>query len=317
MIVTVTPNPALDHTYRIDRLEVGEPNRVNAPAVRAGGKGLNVTRVLRQQGQPSHAVTTAGGASGVLLAADIDASGLPITLMPVGTPTRSSIAIVDLMGDATTVLNEVGSPLDEAELAALVGAVGRELASASCLVVSGSLPPATAEGFAADLVDTARAAGVPTIVDAMGDALLLAASAGAAVLKPNRRELAATTKTDDPLAGARLLTGRGAGLVVVSLGTEGMLAVPREGDALHAALPLSFSGNPTGAGDAAVAALAVGLLETASTTVASGVWSREELEPMLRRAVVWSAASVLAPLAGELAPGHDALGDRVGFEVWR
>ncbi|MFP3380410.1 PfkB family carbohydrate kinase, partial [Bacillus sp. SIMBA_069] len=94
------------------------------------------------------------------------------------------------------------------------------------------------------------------LIDAVGPALLLAVEAGADVVKPNRRELAETTGEDDPVEGARRLLDRGARLVLVSLGADGLLAVPRTGAPLHARLPEPLTGNATGAGDAAVAAVA-------------------------------------------------------------
>jgi fructose-1-phosphate kinase PfkB-like protein len=143
--------------------------------------------------------------------------------------------------------------------------------------------------FCADLVRFAHEAGVPAVVDAVGAALLAAASAGADVVKPTSAELSLTTGVTAPIAGARILLEHGAGLALVSLGADGMLAVTPE-KALHARLPQPLEGNPTGAGDAAVAAVAVHLAQ-----------GDEDLIAMLERATAWSAAAVLRPLAGEIA----------------
>lgn len=290
MILTVTPNPAIDLTYRVAALEPGETHRVEAPAARAGGKGLNVARVIAQTGGAAFALTTAGGAAGLRLADDLEAAGLPSELIPVAAATRSSVAIVDEGSGVTTILNEAGGGLSPTEWTALAEAVERLAVPATAIVGSGSLPPGAPDGFYADLVAVARRRGVPSVIDATGRPLLAAAEAGADVLKPNRRELADTVGTDDPVVGARALLTAGAGLVLVSLGAEGMLAVTAT-DVFSARLPQALRGNATGAGDAAVAAVA--------TALASGV---ADPQTLVRRATAWSAAAVVAPLAGELDP---------------
>ncbi|WP_223691678.1 1-phosphofructokinase family hexose kinase [Leifsonia poae] len=301
MILTVTPNPAIDVTYRVSALDIGESHRVS-PATRAGGKGINVARVIAQTGGHAFALTTAGGAAGLRLADDLQASGLPHELIPVAAPTRSSVAIVDGASGLTTIFNETGDPLSEKEWTAFDDAVDRLAVAATCLVGSGSLPPGAPIDFYARLVRVASTCGIPSIVDATGPGLLLAAEAGADVLKPNRRELAESTGEDDPIVGAARLLERGAGLVLVSLGEQGMLAVPASNPsrALRAALPQPLHGNATGAGDAGVAAVAACL--------AAGITDPATL---LSRATAWSAAAVLAPLAGELDPSYADLETRL------
>ncbi|MDN4616101.1 1-phosphofructokinase family hexose kinase [Leifsonia sp. F6_8S_P_1B] len=300
MILTVTPNPAIDLTYRVSALETGETHRVAPPAVRAGGKGLNVARVLQQTGAASFVLTTAGGASGVRLADDLETSGVPNELVTVQAPTRSSIAIVDERGGETTVLNETGGALSAAEWTALNDAAARLALPATCVVGSGSLPPDTPDAFYAGLVAIASERGLPSVMDATGPALLLAAEARPTVLKPNRRELAETTGEADPVTGASVLLNAGAALVLVSLGADGMLAVRRGADVLHARLDRRLTGNATGAGDAAVAAVA--------SCLADGT---DDPAVLLCRAVAWSAAAVVAPLAGELDPAYAAYEERV------
>lgn len=293
MILTVTPNPAIDLTYRVAALEIGQTHRVSPPAVRAGGKGLNVARVIAQTGGAAFALTTAGGPAGLRLAEDLEASGIPSELVPVAAPTRSSVALVEDGTGLATILNESGSPLTAAEWTALRDAAERLAVPATAVTGSGSLPPEAPAEFYAELVQLARFHSVPSVIDATGTALLLAAEAGATAIKPNRRELAETVGSDDPVAGARTLLDAGAGLVLVSLGAEGMLAVAPGIAPIAARLPEPLRGNPTGAGDAAVAAVA--------SALANG-----ETDPsaLLRRATAWSAAAVLAPLAGELDPEY-------------
>ncbi|MFT4234059.1 MAG: 1-phosphofructokinase family hexose kinase [Microbacterium sp.] len=292
MIVTVTPNPALDMTWHVERITPGESHRVDTGRTRAGGKGINVARVAHAQGAEAVAVTTAGGATGEEFYTELKASGVPHRLVPVAAPTRRSVALVDASLGDTTILNERGSALTDDEWAHLTTAIGLD---GDVLVVSGSLPPGTPDDFIPRLVSGDR----PVIVDTSGPALLRAAEAGAWLVKPNRDELAEATGLSDPVTGARELLRMGAGTVLVSLGADGMLAVTADA-LLHAQLPEALAGNPTGAGDAAVAAVAV--LRDAGII---------DLTTLLRRAVAWSAAAVLMPLAGDIHPTWPDLEARV------
>ncbi|WP_270410795.1 1-phosphofructokinase family hexose kinase [Microbacterium maritypicum] len=289
MILTVTPNPALDLTWRVERLVEGGTHRADAGAARAGGKGLNVARVAHAEGTEVLAVTTLGGRVGEEFAAELIASGVPHALVPVAAETRRSIAVVDeTLGD-TTIINERGVNPTDVEWAAVLAEVVERLSGARVLVVSGSVPPGAPESLIPMLIAVGKDAGVPVIVDTSGPALLRAADAGATVLKPNAAELVEATGVADPVEGARSLIARGTELVLLSLGAEGMLAVTATA-LVHARLDEPLAGNPTGAGDAGVAACAV--------LYADGVRDPEQI---LRRATAWSAAAVLTPLAGDIS----------------
>lgn len=293
MILTVTANPALDLTWEIGRIEIGGTHRADTGRARAGGKGLNVARVAHAQGFEVQALTTFGGATGEELREELASSGVPHVLLPVAAATRRSIAWVDRSLGDTTIVNERGISGSREEWAEFVAAVFEQAAAASVVVISGSFPPGAPEGLLEALV--AAAGERPVLVDTSGAALLAAADAGVAVLKPNLAELVDATGIADPIDGARELLRRGAGLVLLSLGAEGMLAVTTD-EVLQARLPEALAGNPTGAGDAAVAA--------AATLIDAG---ESDAEIILRRATAWSAAAVLMPLAGEISPQHAQL----------
>lgn len=298
MILTITPNPALDVTYALDSLELGASHRVRQPVTKAGGKGINVASVAHAQGSEVHVITTGGGAAGDLLASDLTTRGLPATITQLSAETRRSTAIVTSNGEAT-LLNEIGRSLTPDELQALAVSVREHAGQARVVVLSGSLPPSQETDIVATLLDAAG--DVPTIVDTSGSGLLAAAEAGATLLKPNQAELAAATGISDPELGARHLLERGAQFVVVSLGAEGMFIVQANTDAvLHARIATPLIGNPTGAGDAAVAAIA-------QVVDREGAPTPEHLPDMLRRAVAWSAAAVLCPQAGDISPRHREL----------
>ncbi|GAB2509922.1 1-phosphofructokinase family hexose kinase [Paramicrobacterium agarici] len=294
MIITVTPNPALDATITLDRLTPGATHRVAPAELRAGGKGVNVARVLTDQGEDAVAIAPVSATEAAFSA---DLGDVPHSLVGTPWPLRRSTAIVETEGGTTTVINESGSPQPLTVWTELHDVVTSRLPRARCLVVSGSTPPEAPDDLAADLIAPANAAGVATIADATGAQLLGAARAGAQLLKPNRDELRDTTGESDAVAGAHALQNLGAGIVVVSLGEEGMIAVPADGAPVrHARLDRVLRGNPTGAGDAAVASLAAHLA------------AREtDIDALLRRAVAWSAAAVLMPLAGSIHSSHTDL----------
>lgn len=313
MILSITPNPALDETYDVDHLAVGGTNRVPAPSVRAGGKGLNVARVLHGQGLVAHAIATRGGGTGEIFAAELSVSGIAHTLVPVTPATRRSFALVDSSSGETTIFNENGGGLEAAEWNALQQAVEDTIRRARVVVGSGSLPGSAAASTAKDevaghgagfypwLVRAAHAQGVPCIIDTSGAGLLEAAKAGADVLKPNHHELLEATGQTDVCEGAAVLLKLGAGRVLVSSGEEGLtlFEAASPGHRVSARLPEPLPGNPTGAGDACVAALASGLAEGLDSVA------------LVCRAAAWSASAVLMPAAGELHPSHPELAARL------
>ncbi|MFI7123741.1 1-phosphofructokinase family hexose kinase [Amycolatopsis sp. NPDC049868] len=281
MIVTVTPNTALDVTYTVDGLRAGDVHRVREARHRAGGKGVNVARVLHALGADVRAIFTAGGTTGSAVVGDLAAAGIPASAVPIGGETRRTITVLADDG-SVTLLNEPGPRLTEDEWQTFATAVrARE---PDVLVCSGSLPPGA--GGYAGLLDAKL-----SILDTSGEALLAGLAGKPSVVKPNADELREVTGLRDPVAAAAELRKAGAGAVVVSLGAEGLLAVTGSGT-WHAAPSTVLSGNTTGAGDAVVAALALGLSRA------------ESWQDILRRAVALSGAAVLGPLAGDVDLAH-------------
>ena len=300
MILTVTLNPALDLTYRLAAVRKHAGNRAPSFLQQAGGKGVNVARVLAALDQAATVTGLAGGHNGRALRADLAAAGLRDELVEVAGETRRTVAVAD--DQDTTVFLEPGPQVTTAEWRRFLEQYQRLLRDASAVVLSGSLPPGLPADAYRTLIELARSHGVPTVLDAEGHALLRALPAGPAVVKPNAHELAAATGTADPVRGVERLRAAGAAAVVASLGPDGLLAATPEG-AWRARPPEPLPGNPTGAGDSAVAALALGLSTGAP-------WPER-----LRQAVALSAATVLAPQAGHYdSDAYHQLLDRVLVE---
>jgi len=287
VIVTVTLNPALDVTYRLDRLRPGSTNRVHSVAERAGGKGVNVARVLAARGRAVRVVGPAGGASGELLRADLDRAGLPHLLTPIQGTTRRTVAVVAAEDDETTGLWEPGPEISAEEWRRFTERdFPAALAGATVAVLSGSLPPGLPVDAYAVLLSLAADQGVPTVLDADGEPLRTALAARPTLVKPNAEEAERATGAADPHTAADRLRALGAGTAVVTAGTNGLFG-STDGLRWHTPVPRQVRGNPTGAGDAATAALALAL--------ADGLpWPQATAD-----AAALSAAAVAAPLAGD------------------
>ena len=287
MILTVTPNPALDITYQVDHLKRGVSFRVT-PLAEAGGKGLNVARVLAALGNEVSATGPLGGANGLRVRELLEKTAVVPKFIASQVPTRQTINVVD--DSDATIFNEAGLPQTEElwERLSHVILAGRAKEVTDC----GSFPPHTAPGTLTKLLAAARSAGSNTVVDTSGQALVAAAQAGADLLKPNEVELAEATGENALQAGATRLLGLGAKAVVCSRGAAGLSAFT---PSLQVNVPpgVRLHGNPTGAGDSLVASLAASLAKTGEIPT-----SKPELTSWLNRASALAAATVAAPTAG-------------------
>ena len=287
MILTVTLNAALDVTYGISgELTPHRTHRVRTIATHAGGKGVNVARVLHALGDGVLATGLLGGPTGAQVRAQLDVEGVPNAFVAIESETRRTVVITDTVG--ATGLWEAGPAVTAAEWAEFGRKFGELLQSAEVVVLSGSLPRGVPNAAYADLLNFARAAGIPAVLDTDGEALRLGIAARPDLVKPNAAELATLVggtvdSVADAVSAGRIALTFGADAIVVSLGAAGVvLAVPT--GSLHASLPQPIAGNPTGAGDACTAALA--------RTIGQP-WRERLID-----AVALSAASVPTPAAG-------------------
>ena len=282
MIVTVPPNPSIDRTIHIDRLERGALIRADAATSEAAGKGLNVARALKGQGVETLAVLPMARESAATYLALLDGA-VGVEPVPVAGSVRVNISLVEPDGTVTKV-NEPGPPLTEAEVEAILGAVAAA-PPASWIVGCGSLPPGAPADFYARL--RGLAADVPdrrVAVDSSGDALFAAVLGGVSLVKPNLAELEAMADRSLPTIGAAIdaateLVGRGAGAVLVSLGPDGALYLDGDGAIAHAEAEIEDVVNTVGAGDALLA----GFLASGADAAA------------LPEAIAWSVAAVRSP----------------------
>lgn len=301
MIVTVTPNPSVDQTVLVDAIARGAVNRAKSVRLDPGGKGVNVSRALTAHGTPTTAVLPVGGSQGRVLRDLLADEGVEVVPVPISTGTRSNIGIIEPDG-TTTKVNQPGPVLAADEQDRLLAAVVAELRRGpTWLVGSGSLPPGLSEDFYARLVLAAAEHGVPVAIDTTRSPLLLAARAGADLLKPNDEELAQVTghtlaTLGDVIAAAESLRAVGC-QVVVSLGARGALLVDDRGAVLAAATAATTRSpvSTVGAGDSLLA----GYLHAGTNDAAA-----------LATGVAWGTAAVSLP--GSKMPGPS---DVAGIDV--
>jgi len=287
VILTVTLNAALDATYFIEGdLNPGETHRVCAIAERAGGKGVNVARVLHQLGEDVIATGLVGGRTGDHVQSLLDAEGVSAAFVRIAGESRRTTVVV--AASSATGFWEPGPAVTGAEWADFRAGFERLLARADTVVLSGSLPPGIPVEAYADLIRLARAAEVPTLLDADGDALRFGIAAGPAVVVPNAAELAElSSQPVDGIASAeragRSALTMGGQAVVATLGVRGVVLI-EPGRCLRAWPLHPVAGNPTGAGDACVAGLA---------RTVGRPWAER-----LSEAVALGAAAAAVPTAG-------------------
>lgn len=294
MILTVTLNAALDVTYEVDRLVPHATHRVTRTQARAGGKGVNVASVLHALGIPVIATGLVGGPTGDLILADLSVRGIQHDFVAVHGDSRRTVNVVSAATGDSTIFNEAGPVITDDEWTAAVATIGSlvESHAPGVVALSGSLPRGLADTAYATLVKVAADRGALTVVDAGGAVLAAAAAAHPDVVKPNLAEVEAATGLTDIAAGAAALRALGARDVVVSSGADGATVVTAEGHIVTVRPGERLTGNPTGAGDAMVAAICAGLAGGDSWPIT------------LTDAVAWAGAAVLDPRAGELDP-HD------------
>ena len=199
MILTVTPNAAVDRTYRIDGFALDRVNRPSEAFTVAGGKGINVARVYQTLGGRAIATGFLGGNNGRIVAEALEREGIANACVPVTGETRLCIAVIDPSTGSQTEINERGAVVSTEDVEMLIHRVDSLLTQNAFefVVLSGSLPPGVPLTLYADLIGVAHRAGVRTVLDSSGAALRQGLYARPWMVKPNRAELAAI-RNDDP-----------------------------------------------------------------------------------------------------------------------
>lgn len=291
MILTVTLNPAVDKTYRTEELFCGRVNRMRSVTNIAGGKGINVSKILRQYDCEVTATGFLGGFPGQWIESELRRTGMNCEFIKIGQETRSSMNVVADNGYVTEIL-EPGPQIAEAEMEEFLERFDRLLPGSSIVVLSGSVPQGVPEDIYAELIRRAQAQGKETILDTSGELLRKGIEAAPTAIKPNRREMEYVighklNGRDGLLEAAAFLRRNGVHMAAVSLGSKGLLMAGEEG-LFYAKPPRVKTLNTVVCGDCVVASMVM------SRTAGLGE------EEMLRRAVALSAASASSLESGSV-----------------
>ncbi|HAR6086411.1 TPA: 1-phosphofructokinase [Staphylococcus pseudintermedius] len=276
MIYTVTFNPSIDYVMFVDDFAAGALNRTTAIAKFAGGKGINVSRVLQTLQVPSTALGFIGGFPGQFIENTLKEEGIHTAFTQVDEDTRIN---VKLKSQTETEINAAGPHITETQVATLFEQLHVTTAE-DIVVVAGSVPGSLPDTIYIDIAKIAQQTGAKLVVDAEKSLIEGILPYYPLFIKPNQHELEAMFNTkietdQDVLTYARRLVDKGAQSVIVSLGGAGAIYADRE-VAYKIQAPQGQVVNTVGAGDSTVAGMVAGisqnlaLPEALKLAVASG-----------------------------------------------
>ncbi|HEY1404204.1 MAG TPA: PfkB family carbohydrate kinase, partial [Pyrinomonadaceae bacterium] len=228
MILIVNLNLAVDHIVEVDELSAGAVQRSRGARERAGGKGVNVARVLKTLGERSLLLGFRGGRAGDLIAAGLRAEKIASRLTRIREESRTCLIIDDRNRREQTVINAPGAAIGDAEWRDFESIYTRELPRAELVVINGSLPPNLPADTYARLTAEANSAGRRVLLDSAGAPLGHALDAHPFIVKINGTEAAElsgapVTNFSGAAQATRALRERGAENAMITLGEQGAL----------------------------------------------------------------------------------------------
>lgn len=233
MILTVTLNPAVDKTCHINELLLGQVNRLQNVKSIAGGKGVNVTKVLCQFEHPVVAMGFLGGFSGLMIQEKLTEMGAKCQFTHINGETRVSTNVLAQNGYVTEIL-EPGPEISTEELLEFIEEYKKQVEKVELVVLSGSIPQGVPMDIYATLITIAKEKGCKVFLDTSGEALREGVKAAPHFLKPNRKEMEylvgrRLATIEDMVAEAGKLLESGIEAVVISMGAKGFVYVDRSG----------------------------------------------------------------------------------------
>lgn len=265
MIATITLNPAVDQTVRVDHFKNGAVNRGQAMQFDPGGKGVNIASYLTDYGLEVAVTGFLGQENDTLFKRLFSEKGIHDHFVRLPGHTRTNVKIVDEANQVTTDVNMQGLTPPAEGIDALLQTIDALATSCDWFALSGSLPPDVPDAIYGTIVDRLKAHGTHTILDTSRHALRQGVAAGPTIIKPNIHELeqlvgVSLSGNDEVVEAAGQLLEHGVSLVVVSMGKEGAFFVGEE-NALVARPPDVMVKSTVGAGDALVAGLIAARVE--------------------------------------------------------
>lgn len=264
MVLVVSLNPAVDKTCRIKQLQIGCVNRLTHSEQIAGGKGVNVARVIAKIGAEVAITGFLGGNNGMFIKQYFEKTTIKDKFVTCQAQTRCNTNIISEDGFVTEVL-EPGDFITPSEIKTFLKEYECCLKEAKVVVLTGSLPKGVPDDFYQSLIEMAKKQGVISVLDASGEALKQGLLAKPSYVKPNKDELSKYAgkeliNMDEIVTEAKALCAQCIENVIVSLGADGMLWVSEQ-CVMKAVPPQVLVQNTVACGDCAVAVLAAGVAE--------------------------------------------------------
>lgn len=285
-VVTVTMNPALDHTISVEKLSPNQLNRGTASRVDVGGKGINMGRVLNSFGANVTLTGLLGRENYGFFIDLMERENLSHDFIKTTGKTRTNIKVFDQSNSSITEINEAGFSVTDKTLEQFFHKLNSLLDGADFLLLGGSLPVNVPPDFYKECILLAHTKGVPSILDADGEGFKHGISAIPYGVKPNLYELESYLNTSltshkEILKGALHLSSMGINTVLVSLGEDGSIITNGKTSLKTTPWQIKVAGT-VGAGDSMSATLAWGisqgksLEEIAAITTSAGTVSAEK-----------------------------------------
>jgi len=264
MIYTITLNPALDRTLWIEKVREDVSNRIIEERSFAGGKSIDVSKVLKNLGKDSIALGFVGGFAGRELEGRLLNDGIMTEFIHVSAETRINIIIHEKQTGKQLAFNARGPDIKPPELMELIERLER-LPCSDIVAIGGSLPPGVSPEIYRKLIKQVKGCQATVLLDVDGENLKKGILAHPDIIKPNIHELSELVgrdlkELDEIRAAAREINGQGVRIVLVSMGAKGILLV--SDDSEYLAVPPGVEVKSTiGAGDSSVAGYLLGLAD--------------------------------------------------------
>lgn len=266
MIYTVTLNPSIDYVIKVDKLTTGNINRVNEEHVYPGGKGINVTRILKSLDNDNIALGFVSGFTGDYIINSLQELNLKSDFIKVKEGfTRINVKV---KSEEETEINGQGPKISEEELNQFYKVIDK-LVDGDILILSGSIPSCLDERLYESIMKKVEDRDIKVIVDATKNLLLNVLKYKPFLIKPNNHELAEMfnvelNTTEDVVFYARKLKEMGAQNVLISMGKDGALLVTENDEVFASSVAKGEVINSVGAGDSMVAGFIAGYLKSNS-----------------------------------------------------
>lgn len=263
MINTITLNPSLDYVVKVDNFKANILNRSNNEQIYAGGKGINVSIVLKNLGVDNTALGYVAGFTGDEILRQIKEHNVDCDFVKL--QNGMSRINVKLKSDGETEINGSGPQITEKDLEYLYEKLNR-LGKGDFLILSGSIPNSVPDDIYERIMKSLLDKKVEFIVDATKDLLLKVLKYKPFLIKPNHHELAemfdVELKNDeDIIKYGKKLQQMGAKNVLISMAGDGAILIPENGFPIKREVPKGILKNSVGAGDSMVAGFLCGYLK--------------------------------------------------------